>query len=351
MLHLQGEQVGALERTYYTVNVAEALQELNDVGNLLRIAYAGTHGRRSSQSVMRILSNYQHMVKDTFVVTGAFVISSLTAMNTHRIAMKFVEKDKLDKALEKMQRCAEMAHEMAALCEQLKGVANDLVVASADALDKAVEDSVISREEKDAIKKRKEAAEADRVYRETQKAMLDQELQRALADEQAEISRQERAEQRKFLMDLLQVGASAVTEAVGSSHPAGAVSKGVQRVAAAAAGSPANSEQKSSSSDGNGSGSDRRLDLMRAARYEKEKELRENNANLARQLTELNQLTISGNDLEAAIKALEVAITSLGKIKTIFENTRLFWTGMEVRFHCFLFYFYHTLVLRKIALL
>jgi DNA repair exonuclease SbcCD ATPase subunit len=338
-----------LERTYYTVNVAEALQELNDVGNLLRIAYAGTHGRRSSQSVIRILSNYQHMVKDTFVVTGAFVISSLTAMSTHRIAMKFVEKGKLDKALEKMQRCAEMAREMATLCEQLKGVANDLVAASSEALDKAVEDSVISREEKEAIKKRMDAAASEKAYRETQKAMLDEELQRALADEQAELSRQERAEQRKFVMDMLKAGASVVSEAVGSASPAGAVSKSVNRIATA--GSAANSEQKSSSSDENGSASDRRLDLMRAARYEKEKELRENNAILARQLTELNQLTISGNDLEAAIKALEVAITSLGKIKTIFENTRLFWAGMEVSFSLFSAFNHSSLDLRKIALL
>lgn len=319
-----GAQVNALERTYYTVNVAEALRELNDVGDLLRIAYAGTHGRRSSTSVIRIMSNYQHMVKDTFIVTGAFVISSLTAMNTHRIAMKFVEKGKLDKALEKMQRCAEMAREMATLCEQLKGVASDLVTASTEALEKAVEDSVISREEKDEIKKRMDAAKVDQAYRETQKEMLDQELHRALVDEQAEISREERREQRKFFMDLLKAGTSAVSEAVGAASPAGSLAKGLNR----AAGGQSNSEGKSSSGE-EGSASDRRLELMRAARYEKEKELRENNAILAKQLTELNQLTLSRNDLDAAIKALEVAVTSLGKIKTIFENTRLFWAGME----------------------
>lgn len=115
-----------------------------------------------------------------------------------------------------------------------------------------------------------------------------------------------------------------VTEAVGASNPAGSLVKGMNR---ATAGGESKSEGKSSSDEG--SASDRRLELMRAARYEKEKELRENNAILAKQLTELNQLTLSRNDLDAAIKALEVAVTSLGKIKTIFENTRLFWASME----------------------
>ena len=317
-----------LERTYYTVNVAQALHELKDVGELLRIAYAGTQGRPSSVHVISIMSNYQHMVKDTFVVTGSFISSCLTALSTHRIAMKFADKGLLPKALEKMTRCAEMAREMQQLCIQLKTAASTLVDASTKALESAVGEGVASEEEKKKIRERIEAAKIEAAEREARNTALDIELNRALAQEQAEISRQEQREQKQFILNLLKAGTGVIKDVASSTNPlaeaGAALGKGLQAAEAKSSG------EGKSSGDDEGSASDRRLEAMRTARYEKEKDLRENNAKLARQLTELNQLAVSNNDLESAIKALEVAITSLGKIKTIFENTRLFWEGVEV---------------------
>ncbi|EGC32163.1 hypothetical protein DICPUDRAFT_95334 [Dictyostelium purpureum] len=56
------------------------------------------------------------------------------------------------------------------------------------------------------------------------------------------------------------------------------------------------------------------------------------NANLAKNLKELQNLSREESHLEVSIKSLEIVISTMGKVKTIFENTRLFW--LQVESHC-----------------
>ncbi|EGC34363.1 hypothetical protein DICPUDRAFT_92233 [Dictyostelium purpureum] len=56
------------------------------------------------------------------------------------------------------------------------------------------------------------------------------------------------------------------------------------------------------------------------------------NATLAKNLKELQNLSKEENHLEVSIKSLEIVINTMGKVKTVFENTRLFW--LQVEDHC-----------------
>ena len=61
-----------------------------------------------------------------------------------------------------------------------------------------------------------------------------------------------------------------------------------------------------------------------------QKEARETNAKLAEQVENLKHLNVRDNKLEVSLRMLELTITNLGKIKTTFDNTRLFWMGQKV---------------------
>jgi len=305
-----GTQVSNYQAAYYTVNIADALSQLKDVGELLGLAYAGTKGRQSAVTVVSILGAYQSMVKDSFVATGSFTTSSLSSLEAHRYAYLFIEKGKFDDAYETLAECAEVARQMSTLCVELKAKAQELTTTALRALEQAETENAESEDEKIKIQERIQMARVEEAEKSTRKQDLEAQLESALIEEREEVARQDKQAQKDFIMKIVShvipvvAAGKAVADAVGQ----------------ALFGQASAAEQ---------SAADRRLELMRVARYEKEKELRENNALLARQLTELNNLSSSDNNLKAAVQALGIAITSLGKIKTIFDNTRLFWDGVE----------------------
>ncbi|KAM9984786.1 hypothetical protein ACTFIY_009216 [Dictyostelium cf. discoideum] len=59
---------------------------------------------------------------------------------------------------------------------------------------------------------------------------------------------------------------------------------------------------------------------------------RKSNADLAQNVVQLKNLSIQKNSLEVSIKSLEITIKTMGKVRTIFENTRLFW--LQVKGQC-----------------
>ena len=107
------------EQTYYTINVEKAMEELTQVGQLLQIAYASSKGFSCSTAVLKILSNYQHLVKDSVLITSTFVEVVLKALSFHKLAIILAEKDKLDKALTIFTEFGEFAQKMADECNKL----------------------------------------------------------------------------------------------------------------------------------------------------------------------------------------------------------------------------------------
>ncbi|KAN0008754.1 hypothetical protein ACTFIU_009483 [Dictyostelium citrinum] len=59
---------------------------------------------------------------------------------------------------------------------------------------------------------------------------------------------------------------------------------------------------------------------------------RKSNAELAQNVVQLKNLAVEKNYLEVSIKSLEITIKTMGKVRTIFENTRLFW--LQVKAQC-----------------
>ncbi|KAN0033779.1 hypothetical protein ACTFIV_000247 [Dictyostelium citrinum] len=59
---------------------------------------------------------------------------------------------------------------------------------------------------------------------------------------------------------------------------------------------------------------------------------RKSNAELAQNVVQLKNLVAEKNYLEVSIKSLEITIKTMGRVRTIFENTRLFW--LQVKAQC-----------------
>lgn len=67
-------------------------------------------------------------------------------------------------------------------------------------------------------------------------------------------------------------------------------------------------------------------------RVEFQKEQLEANSKLQESLTLLKGTSIKKCDLQTSIVALEITVQTLGKIRNVFENVRIFWSG--VKEHC-----------------
>jgi len=76
---------------------------------------------------------------------------------------------------------------------------------------------------------------------------------------------------------------------------------------------------------------------MEAKALEKKYELmrakRQANADLQGKLEELKGMKVSHDDLEKAVKALEVVIVTMGRVKTTFTNVRVFWDSVAKHCH------------------
>ncbi|KAM9940796.1 hypothetical protein ACTFIT_007311 [Dictyostelium discoideum] len=59
---------------------------------------------------------------------------------------------------------------------------------------------------------------------------------------------------------------------------------------------------------------------------------RKSNADLAQNVVQLKNFSIEKNYLEVSIKSLEITIKTMGRVRTIFENTRLFW--LQIKAQC-----------------
>merc|ERR1712048_447389 len=76
-------------------------------------------------------------------------------------------------------------------------------------------------------------------------------------------------------------------------------------------------------------GLDARVLALTKERQDIDKKMFEAAEDLSKTVTELAGMGVKHSSLQKAIKSLEVAVKTLGKIKVVFDNTRVFWTGVE----------------------
>ena len=309
---LQNRQVASRvaeeEGNYYTINVSKAMSDLAVVGDLLQVAYAGSKGFRCSEGIITILASYQTTVKNSFVATSRFRDASLLALQKHRIAFKFLNKGNYSKALEKITECAEAATQMVQITTVLISEAEALTKLATDSLTAAVADSNMTITQRENVLNEIRLASSSRAYLAAQKESLAADIADVKAREANAIAKEDAQANREFLKDILVI-------AVSAGNPLGGGAGG------------------GSSSSSSGSQAEAQKSASAIAAEERallQKEARETNAKLAEQVENLKHLNVRDNKLEVSLRMLELTITNLGKIKTTFDNTRLFWMGQKV---------------------
>jgi hypothetical protein len=306
---LQNRQVASRvaeeEGNYYTINVSKAMSDLAVVGDLLQVAYAGSKGFRCSEGIITILASYQTTVKNSFVATSRFRDASLLALQKHRIAFKFLNKGNYSKALEKITECAEAATQMVQITTVLISEAEALTKLATDSLTAAVADSNMTITQRENVLNEIRLASSSRASLAAQKESLAADIADVKAREANAIAKEDAQAKREFLKDILVI-------AVSAGNPLGGGAGG-----GSSGGSQAE-VQKSASA------------IAAEERAQLQKEARETNAKLAEQVENLKHLNVRDNKLEVSLRMLELTITNLGKIKTTFDNTRLFWMGQKV---------------------
>ena len=387
--------VESTRQTYHSVSVAQTMSNLTQVGQLLRLALAGSKGFSCSVPIMRIVADYQGVIKDSRSSCGTFVASTLSALRLHRAALRIAETDP-SKALIPLRKCAELAHNMALEAGKLVGKAQQLCDQSRDALVAATKDETITTEQQEAIRQQIAQSQATEASLKQKTTDLASEVEQAKSKERQLEKKADRARKRAFAVSLISTIMAPISQV--TSHVLGAASAKGTASAAASASKPlieairnattdrqiiaqeladlkqkltakqstlsqASNDQKAQLEgeiamiqaesaakekvlktredalesiqrrlDNEADADTARMDAIATQRAQLQREQREANASLAETVSRLGSQRVESNRLESAITSLEVVVKTLGKVVTTFQNTRLFWMGVEK--HC-----------------
>jgi len=99
-------------KSEYNINIGVAFRLLGNVGELLRISYAGCKGFQCQVAVSEVHSKYQDMIYDSARVSNIFVETTLRALKYHKLSLKYAEEDKMTNAWRWVQRCAPLADQL-----------------------------------------------------------------------------------------------------------------------------------------------------------------------------------------------------------------------------------------------
>lgn len=365
-------------QTYYSIDPSEAMKKLAEVGSLLRLAYSGSKGHASSSPILKVLSNYQELVKDSLVVSQTFVQIVLRALKYHKYAAYFVEKDLIEKSLKYLGKCSLMAERMATETEILIGKADDLKDLAVDALVQANNDYVGSRKEKMEIQKTINDLKKEQAERESMKT----DLEAMIAEQKEEEKRAAAVAAEKEMLGMIidvfvPLATTAMTVALplmlgdepikktSSDEPVliPAVIKdklpnvvlekrdeyftvekrafggigGITNLIGGLLGQ--NAQQSPEGGEpgcGGGSGVSAQASrarcreaAARASRINFQRQQLKNNAALAKAVSKLTDAKNAKDKLTKAIYGLDISIKTMGKVKTIFLNAKTFWVGMQ----------------------
>lgn len=368
--------IDAVARNYHTIDVRMAMTNLGNVGQVLKLAYAGSKGFPCSTSTLKILSRYQSMIKNSYIASSSFVGACLKALQYHKLALMAAEKEKLDTSIKMLQKCSDLAKAMADESEKLVKEATDLCNLSEEALLTAQSDENVSKKEKERITQLITDSRARQKEMEVNTKHLHEQIEE-MREKQAELAKKADEERRReYFLNFI----SAVTEpvnkiaesatnvagsAVGTmagAHIKNAASSIAQSAATTAVANACDfkqapnqtskpienkgeSGQAAKKDEANKNGAADMNNNMSASaslakqeteimkiKSELQKQEREANAEIAKVGEILKGLKEQNDDLTASIVSLEMAIKGLGKVKTTFEHTRQFWLGVEK--HC-----------------
>ncbi|KAJ3235216.1 hypothetical protein HDU81_000735 [Chytriomyces hyalinus] len=372
-----------------TINVPETMQKLSKVGSLLQLAYAGTKGLPCSKHTMMMLCSYQTLIKDSHVATNLFVQSSLLAVKQHQLALRILPRGP-DRALRIIAKTSEMARQMAEASSNLVASSENMVKLAQDALIQAATDDTTQNAQKAAIEKEISNFNSMQARLKSLTASLAEDVEEARVKEAKAVKDADEARSRAHTTAILGaimqplsalaggvVGGNFGGRSGSSNAPKQSGNNGADATAsqlqelkrelnqaqsavfateaklASETDSAKKTELEKELSNQRAKAADLRQTSTTAAsnlqrvlesqaesleakeavisnrRAELQREARTANAELAECVERLKGSHAEQNSLETVISSLEVAMKSMGQIKTVFENTRVFWVGVQ----------------------
>ncbi|KAI8894788.1 hypothetical protein BC833DRAFT_623647 [Globomyces pollinis-pini] len=381
-----GKEVERIGQIYQTVNVQDAMEKLSQVGSLLQLAYAGTKGLSCNVSITEMLCNYQSVIKDSYATSTLFVEASLSACKNHQLALAVLTKPAgAAGALKLMAKTSALAEKMAIASEALVVSSSKMVELSKKSLMDASSDDKMLKDKFDALMQEIATFEAEQAGLRSETEDLQRDIEDAKSQELKAAKEADSARRQAMTMKLVGVLAGAVTGGLGLL--AGTMGAGSQNdekpKPTTTAKVPDTTELKDkkkeveveiekkqlelldAKDEKTKKDVQARLDLLKSKKEEINQEIkkvvdgfnavmeanaasleakeamiasrraalqteqRAANAKLASTIKKLETSSTDKKDLTQVIASLEVAVKTLGKIKTIFENTRLYWMGVK----------------------
>ncbi|RAP34591.1 hypothetical protein DID77_00785 [Candidatus Marinamargulisbacteria bacterium SCGC AG-439-L15] len=294
--------------TFLTISPEKCITDLATVSDLLALAYASTKGFKSNQPVMAMLADYQSFVKANVLTVNDFFTTSLQALKAHAKAHTYAEQDKFKLSVIFMGKCKDAAEKMCTVSQELAIQSSKLKEQAKAALLMASDDETITIQQKQEIEKVIAQVETKEKELSVTAHELSASVEDARSKERSFTRRADQADQKAFIMGILSGISSGLGKTTGGTAP-DFTSVAEKEYANAAAHRKA---------------AEKTADQANKLRREEIKAL----ADLAKTVQELKGLNVQDNSLAAGIKSLEIAIRTLGKIKTTFENATLFWSGV-----------------------
>lgn len=382
------------QNKFNQINVTTTMRDLSQVGQLLKLTYVGSKGFSCSREIVSILMDYQSLIKASNGACGIFVKNSLMSLKTHRLALEIAEKGKFDTALKQLAGCTKLAEKMIETSTGLVLKSTELVNQAKSAMLAAHSDEILSNKQKEEIMTTLNNLEAKEASLKSRTAdfreMIEEERKR---EAQAIKEANDASKKGLLLSTMAMIGKTIVTVGVavlplklagsdtansslanlGTSLQKMLAEKSVaeqalqtveeelavkqeqlktasdedkgkinEKIASLLVNVRFKKEALKSQSDAwretqdklnakTQTANDRAADAAKK-RFELQQEQLKDNADLAESVAKLKGIKVVNNNLSQAIISLEITIKTLGKVKTVFENTRVFWEAVKT--HC-----------------
>jgi len=195
-----------IKESFANVNMRETFSHLVDCGSLLQIALTAAGEQPCSVGVLRTLSEYQNIVGDSMVVSGAFVEGTLVALRGHVAAAQAFDEaetaEDLADGLEELGACATLACNMAAKSDELATKVDKLMKLAEECLTQAKQDSVNNSEQSKKIADKLADLQAEKAGREKTLDLLESDLQDAIQKDQKMAAKAAEARDRQFKLEM-----------------------------------------------------------------------------------------------------------------------------------------------------
>jgi len=317
--------------TEYNINIEVAFKLLGKVGDLLRISYAGCKGYDCQVNVADVHSQYQNMIHDSASVSNFFVKSTVRALRYHKYAHKNIGNDKISRALRWIKKCEPIADNLVVQSTRMVKQSDHLKNLTEKAYLKTHGNDVENTEE---IKKTKErhnylTERTDRINKMLEELLKREGAQIKLVGETDVELQKHEDEYKKVKSRDVKVNEICKTDVVNGASIPGLYQGGQKVIRTCHTELDAGDVEIKKSEMANVV---KKINQIRRNQLELlqiknaiQKNMTQLYGELAGGITGLSHTKAKGNDLQRARKALQMAIETLGIVKTIFLNNRHYW--------------------------